>query len=224
MRKRGRGRGKYAQKGPRCSWAHPGGRARGWGGVKGKKWKGRRREDGHRPLTQTNAYVTPREDDLLSIVDSISEASGQLTHPRSPTRRLQGHGSLNMKYAPLIVHGYPPYTIPWRDRFKKWPILILEFFIFIWNWKISMKVNREIILRWISEFIVKPLDCGFSNTNCWKLWTILWFFVWKNSEEKLKILSSKPILQVEKTIRLKLLFELFRYLKRLPRYKDSKFP
>lgn len=119
VRKRGRGRGKYVGRAKR-TLGHPGGRARGWGGIKGKKWKGRRREDGHRPLTQTNAYVTPREDDLLSIVDSISEASGQLTHPHSPTRRLQGHGSLNMKYAPLIVHGYPPFTIPWRDRFKKW--------------------------------------------------------------------------------------------------------
>lgn len=136
VRKRGRGRGKYVGRGKRTSMLLGTSRGScngGWGGVKGKKWKGRRREDGHRPLTQTNAYVTRREDDLLSIVDSISEASAQLTHPHSPTRRLQGHGSLNMKYAPLIVRGYI-LPSPSRGGINSRngalrPIVILEFSI-----------------------------------------------------------------------------------------------
>ena len=50
------------------------------------------------------------------------------------------------------------------------------------------------------------------------------FLCEKKNEKKVKILSSKPILQVEEIVPLKSLFELSRYLKRLPRYKDSKFP
>lgn len=47
----------------------------------------------------------------------------------------------------------------------------------------------------------------------------------KKHEKRLKILSLKLAqnLSVEKTVPLKSVFDSFRYLKRLPNYKDSKF-
>lgn len=38
-----------------------------------------------------------------------------------------------------------------------------------------------------------------------------------------KIFASKPIQEIKKTVWLKLLFVLFRYLNLLPRYKDLKY-
>ena len=46
----------------------------------------------------------------------------------------------------------------------------------------------------------------------------------KKREEKLKILGSKPSQGIEKTMPFKSLFDLSRYLDRLPRYKGSKCP
>lgn len=45
----------------------------------------------------------------------------------------------------------------------------------------------------------------------------------KKHEKRLKILSLKLAQNVEKTVPLKSVFDSFRYLKRLPNYKDSKF-
>lgn len=110
MRKRDRSRVKYPAtgKGPRCSWGCAEHGARGTKlerNKRGSEGKGRGEEtSGHRPLTQINANATVRREGD-SIVDSISEASSQLA-PSYPVRRLRGYGSLNMKYAPLIIHGY----------------------------------------------------------------------------------------------------------------------
>lgn len=108
IRVRKRGRGKYVERAKRTSTLL--GTSRGSGtGLRRRKGEEmeRTKKRGWASSTYSNQCIryTRREDDSLSIVDSISEASGQLTHPRSPARRLQGHGSLNMKYAPLIVHG-----------------------------------------------------------------------------------------------------------------------
>lgn len=106
IRVRKRGRGKYVERAKRTSTLL--GTSRGSGtGLRRRKGMERTKKRGWASSTYSNQCIryTRREDDSLSIVDSISEASGQLTHPRSPARRLQGHGSLNMKYAPLIVHG-----------------------------------------------------------------------------------------------------------------------
>lgn len=70
------------------------------GEIERERGNERKIEDHLRPFTQTNAYVTPWLGDSPSwIVDSISEASGQLAHP--PLEDCKVYGSLNMKYGPV---------------------------------------------------------------------------------------------------------------------------
>lgn len=81
------------------------------------------------------------------------------------------------------------------------------------NWEILCRKKMKVFLfKYLEEFIV---NLRRYNRRCAYM---------KIVRKKLKILWRKFSEKTEESIQLKSLFVLSRYLNRLPRYKDSKFP
>lgn len=117
-----------------------------------------------KPMHTVTVRRGDEEGDLLSIVDSISEASGQLAQPSS-TRRLRGHGPLNMKYAPLIVHGYSPvlsllHVVLAQDGIKKLSRELSSPFLSFPPEKTSLSSKSSRIDKSLGQVILLTLGCG----------------------------------------------------------------
>lgn len=147
------------QKGLRCSWGHPGNVQGKIGGTGLERTKGeevkrtkRRRWTSSIYSNQCIRYTAERR--RLALDCGFNFRGVRPVSPPSSTRRLQGHGSLNMKYAPLIVHGYSPLSMsssssPSRRLVSRNGTLKPFFLLRYFHWN---KIINTFFMKWLYIF------------------------------------------------------------------------